>query len=153
MGQFMFSSLTVDGSMQTDLSLALTLYLLDVTLDDTRVNKYPGNKVVRYMERKKSNLENESLKNTIDMKYKQTLAGSDGNYHYSKIIFKSLIFLAFLCILVQLKIFSFNLIFNVEYIQYLLNFFILPSQKQDLAINDVTKNVKQNIMVIIKLIK
>lgn len=92
MGQFMFSSLTVGGSMQTDLSLALTLYLLDVTLDDTRVNKYPGNKVVRYMERKKSNLENESLKNTIDMKYKQTLAGSDGNNYYSKILFKSLIF-------------------------------------------------------------
>lgn len=88
----MFSSLTVDGSMQTDLSLAMTLYLLDVTLDDTRVNKYPGNKVVRYMERKKSNLENESLKNTIDMKYKQTLAGSDSNYYYSKILFKSLIF-------------------------------------------------------------
>lgn len=123
MGQFMFSSLTVDGSMQTDLSLALTLYLLDVTLDDTRVNKSPGNKVVRYMERKKSDLENESLKNTIDMKYKQTLAGSD----------------------VQLKIFSFNLIFNVEYIQYLLNFFILPSQNQDLAIIDLTKNAKQNI--------
>lgn len=81
MGQFMFSSLTVDGSMQTDLSLALTLYLLDVILDDTRVNTSSGNNVVvRYMERKKSNLENESLKNTIDMKYKQTLAGSDGNY-------------------------------------------------------------------------
>lgn len=92
MGQFMFSSLTVDGSMQTDLSLALTLYLLDVTLDDTRVNKSPGNKVVRYMERKKSDLENESLKNTIDMKYKQTLAGSDGNYYSSKIPLKSLIF-------------------------------------------------------------
>jgi hypothetical protein len=49
--------------------------------------------------------------------------------------------------LVQLKIFSFNLIFNVEYIQYLLNFFVLPSQNQDLAINDPTKNIKQNIMV------
>lgn len=73
----MFSSLTVDGSMQTDLSLALTLHLLDVILDDTRANS--GNKVVRYMERKKSNLENDSLLNTIDIKYKQTLAGSDGN--------------------------------------------------------------------------
>lgn len=78
MGQFMFSSLTVDGSMQTDLSLALSLYLLDVILDDTRVNKCSGNKVVRYMERKKDNLENESLQNTIDLKYKQTLTGSDG---------------------------------------------------------------------------
>lgn len=78
MGQFMFSSLTVDGSMQTDLSLSLTLYLLDVILDDTRVSS--GNKVIRYMERKKSNLENDSLQNTIDIKYKQTLSGSDGKF-------------------------------------------------------------------------
>lgn len=80
MGQFMFSSLTVNGSMQTDLSLALTLYLLDVILDDTRLNKQTGNKVVRYMERKKGYLEDENLQNTIDMKYKQTLTGSDGNF-------------------------------------------------------------------------
>lgn len=46
-------------------------------------------------------------------------------------------------ILVQLKIFSFNLIFNVEYVQYLLNFFVLPSQNQDLLINDTTKSAKQ----------
>lgn len=76
----MFSSLTVDGSMQTDLSLSLSLYLLDVILDDTRVNKLSGNKVVRYMERKKGNLEDENLQNTIDIKYKQTLAGADGNF-------------------------------------------------------------------------
>jgi len=80
MGQFMFSSLTVDGSMQTDLSLALTLHLLDVILDDTRVNKHSENKVVRYMERKKGNIEDENLQNTIDVKYKQTLTGSDGNF-------------------------------------------------------------------------
>lgn len=49
--------------------------------------------------------------------------------------------------LVQLRIFSFNLIFNVEYVQYLLNFFILPSQNQDLLINDPSKNMKQNLMV------
>lgn len=49
--------------------------------------------------------------------------------------------------LVQLKIFSFNLIFNVEYIQYLLNFFILPSQNQDLVINDPIKNAKSNAIV------
>jgi len=79
MGQFMFSSLTVDGSMQTDLSLALTLHLLDVILDDTRVKRGSGNKVVRYMERKKDDIKVESLKHTIDIKYKQTVAGSDGN--------------------------------------------------------------------------
>ncbi|VVC40207.1 Hypothetical protein CINCED_3A023147 [Cinara cedri] len=122
MGQFMFSSLTVDGSMYTDLSLALTLYLLDVILDDTRVNS--TNKVVRYMERKKNNIENDNLQNTIDIKYKQTPTGSD----------------------VQLKIFSFNLIFNVEYIQYLLNFFILPSQNQDIGLNDAAKNPKLTVM-------
>lgn len=82
MGQFIFSSLTIDGAMQTDLSLALTLYLLDVILDDTRINKHSGNKVVRYMERKK---ENKSLENTIDIKYKQTLAGSDGIFFFSQI--------------------------------------------------------------------
>lgn len=76
----MFSSLNVYGSMQTDLSLALTLHLLDVILDDTRVNKYSGNKVVRYVERKKGNIEDENLQNTIDIKYKQTLIGSDGIY-------------------------------------------------------------------------
>lgn len=80
MGQFMFSCLTVDGSMQTDFSLALTLHLLDVILDDTRVNKHSENKVVRYMERKKDNIEDENLQNTIDVKYKQTLTGSDGNF-------------------------------------------------------------------------
>lgn len=80
MGQFIFSSLTVDGSMQTDLSLTLTLYLLDVILDDTRVNKCSGNQVIRYMERKRNNNEDESLQNTIDIKYKQTLTGSDSNY-------------------------------------------------------------------------
>lgn len=74
----MFSSLIVDGSMQTDLSLSLTLYLLDVILDDTRVNKRSENKVVRYMERKKDNLERGSLQNTIDLKYKQTVTGSNG---------------------------------------------------------------------------
>lgn len=79
MGQFMFSSLTVNGSMQTDFSLFLTLYLLDVILDDTRVKKGSVNKVVRYMERKKNDLEVESTQNTIDIKYKQTLTGSDGN--------------------------------------------------------------------------
>lgn len=83
MGQFIFSSLTIDGAMQTDLSLALTLYLLDVILDDTRINKHSGNKVVRYMERKK---ENKSLENTIDIKYKQTLAGSDGIFFFHKSI-------------------------------------------------------------------
>lgn len=82
MGQFIFSSLTVDGSMQTDLSLALTLCLLDVILDDTRMNKHSGNKVVRYMERKK---DNKSLENTIDIKYKQTLAGSDGNILFTNL--------------------------------------------------------------------
>lgn len=75
----MFLSLVVNGLMQTDLSLSLTLYLLDVTLDDTRVIKGSGNKVVRYMERKKNDLEVEDLQNTIDIKYKQTLAGSDSN--------------------------------------------------------------------------
>jgi len=79
MGQFMFLSLVVNGSMQTDLSLSLALYLLDVTLDDTRVKKGSGNKVVRYMERKKVDVDVESMQNTIDIKYKQTLAGSDGN--------------------------------------------------------------------------
>jgi len=76
----MFSSLTIDGSMQTDLSLSLTLHLLDVILDDTRVNKHSGNMVVRYMERKKGNIEDDNLQNTIDIKYKQTLTGSDGNF-------------------------------------------------------------------------
>lgn len=75
----MFLSLVANGLMQTDLSLSLTLYLLDVTLDDTRVIKGSGNKVVRYMERKKNDLELEDLQNTIDIKYKQTLAGSDSN--------------------------------------------------------------------------
>lgn len=42
-----------------------------------------------------------------------------------------------------MKIFSFNLIFNVEYVQYILNFFVLPSQNQ----NDITKNAKQNVTV------
>lgn len=79
MGQFMFSSLTMNGSMQTDLSLSLTLYLLDVILDDTRISKRSKNKVVRYMERKKDNDIDENLQNTIDLKYRQTLAGSDGN--------------------------------------------------------------------------
>jgi len=82
MGQFMFSSLIVNGSMQTDLSLALTLHLLDVILDDTRVNKHSQNNVVRYMERKKGNIEDENLQNTIDIKYKQTLTGSDGNFFF-----------------------------------------------------------------------
>lgn len=82
----MFSSLTVDGSMQTDMSLALTLYLLDVILDDTRVNKCSGNQVIRYMERKRNNNEDESLQNTIDIKYKQTPTGSDGNYFSLNII-------------------------------------------------------------------
>lgn len=85
MGQFMFSSLNVDGSMQTDFSLALTLCLLDVILDDTRVNKQSENKVVRYMERKKGNLEDENMQNTIDIKYKQTLTGSDGNFFFQLI--------------------------------------------------------------------
>lgn len=75
----MFLSLVVNGSMQTDLSLSLALYLLDVTLDDTRVKQGSENKVVRYMERKKVDVDDESLQNTIDIKYKQTLAGSDGN--------------------------------------------------------------------------
>lgn len=75
----MFLSLVANGLMQTDLSLSLTLYLLDVTLDDTRVIKGSENKVVRYMERKKNDLEVEDLQNTIDIKYKQTLAGSDSN--------------------------------------------------------------------------
>lgn len=66
--------------MQTDLSLSLTLHLLDVILDDTRVNKHSGNMVVRYMERKKGNIEDDNLQNTIDIKYKQTLTGSDGNF-------------------------------------------------------------------------
>lgn len=87
MGQFMFSSLSMNGSMQTDLSLALTLYLLDVILDDTRISKCSKNKVVRYIERKKDNFIDESLQNTIDLKYKQTLAGSDGNYFMLIIIF------------------------------------------------------------------
>lgn len=84
MGQFIFSSLTVDGSMHTDLSLALTLHLLDVILDDTRINKCSGNQVIRYMERKRDNLEDESLQNTIDIKYKQTLTGSDGIFFFNK---------------------------------------------------------------------
>lgn len=75
----MFLSLVANGLMQTDLSLSLTLYLLDVTLDDTRVIKGSENKVVRYMERKKNDLEVEDLQNTIDIKYKQTFAGSDSN--------------------------------------------------------------------------
>lgn len=79
MGRFMFCSLTVNGSMQTDFSLALTLCLLDVILDDTRINEHSENKVVRYMERKKGNVEDENMQNTIDIKFKQTLTGSDGN--------------------------------------------------------------------------
>lgn len=39
----------------------------------------------------------------------------------------------------------------MEYVQYLLNFFILPSKNHDVVINDAT-NVfaKQNVMVCIK---
>lgn len=44
-----------------------------------------------------------------------------------------------------MKIFSFNLILNVEYVQYLLNFFVLPNQ--DTVIGDTTKNAKQIITV------
>lgn len=82
MGQFMFSFLIVNGSMQTDFSLTLTLCLLDVILDDTKVNKDKNSekKVVRYMERKKDNIEDKNLQNTIDIKYKQTLTGSDGKF-------------------------------------------------------------------------
>lgn len=47
--------------------------------------------------------------------------------------------------IVQLKIFSFNLILNIEYVQYLLNFFVLPNQ--DAVIGDTTKNAKQIITV------
>lgn len=78
LGQFMFSSLTVCGSMLTDLSLGLSLYLLDVILDDTRMNNSCGNKVVRYMERKKNVVEEKITQNTIDVKFKQTLTGVDG---------------------------------------------------------------------------
>ncbi|XP_050421691.1 intermembrane lipid transfer protein Vps13-like isoform X3 [Adelges cooleyi] len=124
LGQFMFSSLTVSGFMQTDLSFSLSLYLLDVILDDTRMTKASGTKVVRYMERKKHYLDDETLQNTVDMEYKQTLTGSD----------------------VQIKIYSFNLILNMEYMTYLLNFFVIPPQGEDKTINNLVKTTKSNIL-------